>query len=254
MTEIRNQQGSKTAKAPLCPLATSATYLNGSVDYLKSLGCRRKDCPNCNAIKRATLVARIVRAQPTKFITLTCRHELGPQTQLKTITKALPRLVNQIRRTGECEYIRVLELCADGYPHYHLLARTAYIDQKWLSQRWHHYTGAAIVDIRKAHGRSRAYITKYLTKSLAGNCIDIHQRFAISKKFFQDNQPKPTITEWKTAGIHPTEYAHRKQEVFAFTRRGATTWEMHEREPGDELPPELLLPLPDDGANNAESI
>lgn len=182
--------------SPLCTQSTAAFALHLELrrSALIAIGCRRWDCEQCGPIKKSQLVARIKAAKPTKFITLTCRHESGPQVQLKKITKALPRLITRIRKTQPIEYFRMLEDCVDGYPHYHLLARTDYIHQAELSALWLKVADAPVVDIRKAHGASTAYIAKYLAKACNQNREWQRQRVSVSRHFW--TRAPPAEQQW----------------------------------------------------------
>ena len=114
----------------LCELASAARayHLETREPALFCIGCRRWSCPICGPAKRRQLVQQIKDAAPTKFITLTCRHEVSPEHQGRKIAKALPRLMTELREAGiTITYLRMLETCKDGYPHFHLLARSPFI-------------------------------------------------------------------------------------------------------------------------------
>lgn len=63
------------------------------------------------------------------------------------------------------------ELHRSGYPHLHVVARSPFIPQKWLSERWSQLGIGSIVDIRKIfkHETAARYIAKYLGKA-TGDC------------------------------------------------------------------------------------
>jgi len=82
---------------------------------------------------------------------------------------SLPILVRAIRkRYGPFEAAYVWELTKRGWPHVHLAARSAYIDQRWLSEYWKGLTGASIVHICKvrSHEHAAKYMSKYLLKDM----------------------------------------------------------------------------------------
>lgn len=200
-------------------IATYAHDVDNYEQHLFALGCRKWSCAICGPRKRAILVRRITRAAPTKFITLTCRHETTPLAQLTTLRKALPKLINTIRKTiGDIEYLRALEYCRDGYPHYHLLARTKYIEQKTLSRLWEQLTNARVVDIRKAHGRSTSYVAKYLSKATATHDTWTRQQFAVSRNFWQDDDTTTQWLNWETKRIPVYEAAASVCEVHSLER------------------------------------
>lgn len=222
-------------------IATFAYDVDEHEPHFFALGCRNWSCPECGPRRRHQLIGRITRAAPTKFITLSCRHELGPQPQLETITQAFPKLIATIRKhNGPIEYLRALEYCADGYPHFHMLARTKFIEQRFLSEHWQRLSGAPVVDIRKAHGRSTRYIAKYLSKSTGGREWN-RQTFAVSRHFWTDNpQDQPTQwLNWSTKRIPALEEACNICEQHSLERIALGCYHITEREPGDEIPYEL---------------
>jgi hypothetical protein len=131
--------------------------------------CKRWTCPYCGRVKRAKLEADIKTARPNRFVTLTtCGHESESPRQIFDWTRRqISELAKVIRREGrDFEYLRALEATKTGYPHYHLLVRSPYLDQKELSRHWCHFTRAYIVDIRSLTKDEAAakYVMKYLTK------------------------------------------------------------------------------------------
>jgi hypothetical protein len=192
----------------------------------------------CGEIKRYQLVQRIKQAAPTKFVTLTCRHEGQPADQLKTMANKFQDLVKRIRKKQAIEYIRITEDCVDGFPHFHILARTAYIDQAWLSREWKDLTNASIVDIRKAHGKSTRYIAKYVGKNLTRR--DARQRYGTSRHFFPPKQKNETdlfeFEHVKQGFLEHVEYITQNNSLEA---NGIGRYRITDREPGDELPLEI---------------
>lgn len=234
-----------TEQPRLCPyaIATTAYDMLDQQKHLVSSGCRRWQCPQCAAIRKAHLIRRIMRAAPNRMLTLTCRHEHSPNKQLANIRKHLPKLVVRLRRShGSIEYIRILEQCADGYPHFHLLCRSGFLPQAEIRKQWEALTGARIVDVRKAHGKSAAYVAKYIAKALEIQNEWGRQRLSVSRSFWRPEKenPNPLIGFDRTTE-HPTEYAQARAEETAFIRKSGTCWRMADREPGDELPPELAF-------------
>lgn len=234
----------------LCPYATSTTAFqitDRESVYIAS-GCRRWTCEICGPRKRGQLILRIVRANPSKFITLTCRHEDGPAAQYAKMTKAAPRLWSQLRRIyGEIEYVRLHESCRDGYPHFHFLARAPWMDQKEISRRWQRMTGAHRVDIRKAHGRSTGYVAKYISKAASPEGEWSRQRVTASNHFWSPDDNEQTLLGFHHDREHPWEYVPYHFEHAGLTRIRTGLYHVHDREPGDELPPELERPTRTEG-------
>jgi hypothetical protein len=189
---------------------------------------------------RRALIARITQAKPTKFVTLTCRHEGSPQERLRQITAANSRLWQWIRTNyGPAEYVRIIEWCNDGYPHLHLLARMPYVPQPKLSAKWAGLTKAVVVDIRKAHGRSTHYVAKYVTKHTRDAQAWTRQTISASRGFWQD---EPFSDEFigfhgKPESIFVT--AAQLDEQYAVVRLRRGVYWLWDRQPGDELPEEL---------------
>lgn len=227
----------------ICPLAiaTFAYDVEAYNQHLFALGCRKWACNICGPRKRQILIRRITKASPTKFVTLSCLHVDGPENQLKTLTKALPKLIKKIRtHIGAIEYLRALEYCNDGYPHYHLLARVKFIEQKWLSEQWAALTGARVVDIRKAHGRSTKYVAKYMSKATGTENTWIRQQFAVSKNFWQDQDATTQWLNWETNRIPVYEAAANICQVNTLERVGLGCYRIEPgRTDGDDVPYEL---------------
>jgi hypothetical protein len=229
----------------LCHLSKTAWCFDELYrQHMIALGCRRNACAVCGPINRSLLIRRIVKAAPTKFITLTCRHAEGPEFQLAKMRKALPRLINKIRQMQKIEYLRMLEWCTDGYPHFHLLARCGYIPQQTLSNIRENLTGARIVDIRKAHGRSTRYITKYITKATNKSREWSRQAISVSQGFW--TQPKPKnlreYLNWQTERRPIYESAEAMALENRIVRQKFGDYTFEAREAGDEIPEELLPP------------
>lgn len=237
------QDSARPEFLPICPAAHAATAY-GLIDrekYLLSIGCRRSDCAICSALKKKILIARIVRANPTKFLTLTCRHEDGIQNRLAIMRKAWPKMLKWLRtKSEEVQYLRMLEYCKDGYPHFHFLLRMTFVKRELIKEQWKALTQAHIIDIRKAHGKSTAYIAKYLGKHRTQSGEPTRQRMAVSHGFFppdtdETNQP----IGFEHFPEHPATYAVKREDVASFTRTGHTKWLISDRQPGDALPIEF---------------
>lgn len=225
----------------LCPYATATTARNQTTlnAYLLSIGCRRWDCTQCAALRKAHLVRRIVAARPNRFITLTCRHDGTPEQRLHEIKRGLTRLTAELRKQHEFEYARMLEQCQDGFPHFHLLARSPFIPQPELKKLWARFTTATIVDIRKAYGASASYVAKYITKARDKDGNFGRQRLSVTRKFWPTNETLNELGAFVHHDEHPTAWAQRNQYAITLITRGPTRWLITEREPGDELPEEL---------------
>lgn len=203
------------------------------------LGCRSWTCEICGPKRKALLVYRIVAASPTRFLTLTCRHEGDRATQLERITKALPRLITELRKKhGTIDYFRMLEHCKDGYPHFHLLLRCRFLPQPEIKRIWERLTGATIVDIRKAHGRSTGYVAKYLQKARDPDEKWSRQRISVSKHFWRTADGEADLIGWEHTREHPSAVAECTPAT-TYEREWVGRYIPSPRQPGDENPEEL---------------
>lgn len=225
----------------LCPTSkgTTALHLNTKDAALFAVGCRSWACPACGPAKKRQLVQRIVKAKPSAFVTLSCRHEGTPQHQHAKIARALPRVIATLRKTLglDIEYFRMLEECKDGYPHFHLLARTAYIPQKTLSEEWEKQTGASVVDIRKAHGKSTKYVAKYISKARDKTGSWTRQRCSVTRRFWakdDDTEQEWIDWQWMKMSIYEAAQGITQHHSLEELRKG--TWWLRERTAGDEIP------------------
>lgn len=228
----------------ICPYATSTTcnsVLNDFEPHFIASGCRRYSCSVCGPRKKAQLARRIVTGRPNRLLTLTCRHEQTPREQLAVMRKATAKFVARIRKDyGEFEYCRVLETCNDGFPHFHLLARSGFLPQAQLRDWWAKGTGAVILDIRKAHGRSVGYVSKYISKATGEDGSFSRQKLAISRNFWEPQQGDSEFCNFDHNREHPTVYAKDRYENNTLERIRPGLYHVTDREPGDDMPIELL--------------
>lgn len=228
------------APSPFCPYTRTSTGYDRDTDerVLLAIGCRRWTCSICGPRRKAQLVRRIVAARPNRMVTLTCRHEDGPAHRHRLMVLALPRLITELRQVTPIEYLRMLESCVDGYPHFHLLVRSGFIEQSTIKEKWRRLTGAEIVDVRRAHGGSVAYVAKYINKARDETGTFSRQRISVSKDFWRPEVgAELAVTE--VTREHPVPYATTKLSDRAITRRTSTIYQLDMREPGDEWPPEF---------------
>jgi hypothetical protein len=76
-----------------------------------------------------------------------------------------------VRRYGEFDFLRVLEVTEKGRPHLHvLLSGIKWISQAELSDMWQKYGGGEVVYIKKVYNRNNVkicrYVLKYVNKTL----------------------------------------------------------------------------------------
>lgn len=225
----------------LCPYAsTSHAYLlTDRSPRMIAQPCNKWSCDICGPRRKAKLVRKIIAAHPVRFMTLTCLHIDTPAERLALMRKALPRLITELRKQyGPIEYLRMLETCRDGYPHFHLLIRSAYLEHSRIKELWTRYTGATIVDIRKAHGRSTGYVAKYLGKACDEEQTWSRQRISVSHNFWVPQLRDDELIGWEHELQHPQEEA-RAHPATNYDREWLGRYIPRPRQPGDELPIEL---------------
>lgn len=230
-------------KWALCPYATTTTCyrLDDRANLTICTGCRSWDCDVCSRRRKAALAHRIAEAQPNRMLTLTCRHEGGPQHQYDVMRTNLSKFFRSLRIDfGSIEYCRIMEDCRDGYPHFHCLVRSGYLPQPHLKREWESRTGARILDIRQIHRATVGYCTKYVTKSRPTANAVKGQRVSVSHAFWKERPDGVDAIGWQHDRQHPHMFynaAYREQ--FTAHRDRPLVYVMDAREPGDEWPREL---------------
>jgi len=198
-----------------CNAATTLTAWSFKLgqSVIMAITCKRWRCRFCGPQKVRKLAAITRDAAPTTLITLTvnpkCHH--SPHDAWRMVQPKIARLVAKIRRNQkEFEYLRVLEATKKGWPHWHFVARTGWIEQRWLSNEWDALTGARIVDIRRIKQQSEVYwyVVKYLAKQTHIRWTD--RRVTITKKFSASVAPKPKggliLDQFERHNEHPEDY------------------------------------------------
>jgi len=224
---------SLTAWLNCCPVADTLTAWSAALkrEIIIQLRCKRWGCPHCGPRRVAHTAHRVKAARPNKFVTLTTRvtDTETPREAYDRTRRKLSTLVRGIRKTwGYFEYMRVLEVTKKGWPHYHLVARAAWIDQAWLSAEWQRLADAHIVDIRAI--RKKANVVQYLVKYLykQSHVPWTNRRLSWSPGFFNqppDDPPPPLdLMEPKKEGMSPATYFscyHHGREIEEY---GADAW------------------------------
>lgn len=188
-----------------CDEAAKVKWLSDGV-AASPLYCKRWSCPEC-APRRAKQVRAKARAgKPDTFLTLTVRDTEYATPALAA--KALVEAWRKIRRLAIQEakrdvhkrplpygayaparskdgrfgdatkrvtlhdlklpFIAVIEETERGWPHLHILARSIWIDQAWLSAQCEDLLNSPIVDVRRVRSPKgvNLYVTKYITSAL----------------------------------------------------------------------------------------
>lgn len=118
-------------------------------------------------------MAQAADGSPNKFITLTSKYrpeEMSPAQAAQQLVHSWRMAIQRGKRDGlfdEIQYIAVFELTRKGWPHLHILARSSFLPQDWLSQRMAEYCDSPVVHVRAVDSKKRAawYIAKYTAKA-----------------------------------------------------------------------------------------
>ncbi len=131
--------------------------------------CKSWTCKTCAPRKCRAILARLLRGNPERDITLTMRASVpgSPRDQARAMKRAWSSLATKCRRVfGEFEYAVVFELTKKGTPHMHILQRGTYIPVAWLKREWTKHGLGHIVHIQKIRhqGHAAVHAVKYLGK------------------------------------------------------------------------------------------
>jgi len=136
-------------------------------------------------------MAKAAAGNPERFVTLTCNPQVGssPDDRLLMLARAWRVIVQRLRRKwpGQTvEYLAVVEATKRGEPHLHILLRSPWLPQAWLSNAMAEIMDSPIVDVRYVRNRREVvrYVAKYVTKAPHhfGTC----KRYWSSKNWEQD--------------------------------------------------------------------
>lgn len=231
---------------------------DGSTVKLIPLFCHKWNCPRCRKQKAHRWRQIACAGKPTKFITLTLRSSdvKTIKQQAKKLKAGFTELVRRIRRyQGSFEYLLIFELTRIGTPHVHILARSDYIPQGWLSNQWNNISGAFKVDVR-AIKRTRDvanYITKYMGKNIASASEELHglriiqksKGYVIDEEFLKKesgNTVPSDVDSWTFIFVPIMEAVKRISELpdfFQVEQKEDSVF--HFRAPPREDPVEYLL-------------
>jgi len=226
-----------------CPHAMTIVMVDSDTEIVHAFEtqCGRWTCDRCGPWKKWKLCQRISLARPTKFITLTTANHKSrtPREVWEATRRKLPELIRWIReRNGECEYCRVMERHKSGYPHFHLVVRTKYVEKEALSQYWCKLTDAFIVDIRKIRPDDGVadYVAKYITKDF--DTTISRQRVTQSRHFFEKAE-KPDKLDIAWCDIHRhrltfKNFRHYESPYSTWEEEGPNHWVMVD--PRDKFP------------------
>ena len=135
------------------------------------LYCNAWTCDVCQPRRRARLFRQAADGHPDTFITLTSNPAVGysPDERAQALSEAWRVIVRRAKAKygyTTIPYLCVFEATKYGEPHLHILARCAWLDQRWLSEQMDILTQAPVVDIRRiaSQRQAAAYVAKYVGK------------------------------------------------------------------------------------------
>lgn len=139
-------------------------------------------------------MAKAAAGNATRFLTLTVNPSqfTNPAERLRALSWAWRTVVKRLKREygkTAISYLAVVEETKAGEPHLHILLRSPYIPQAYLSACMGELINSPIVDIRRIRNTREVirYVAKYITKAPA--------QFEGSKRYWcsQDWEPKDDI-------------------------------------------------------------
>lgn len=149
-----------------------------------ALRCRSWLCPDCAPTRKRQLTKDVLRGVPNTFLTLTIRRV--PE---ESAADAAARLIEAWRRTRRAwmqmhkvkrlPFFAIVEATKNGWPHLHVMLRSVWIDQRWLSEQMRERINSPVVDIRRIDniGRAAVYVSKYASKA--------SHRFGTCKRYWR---------------------------------------------------------------------
>lgn len=204
---------------------------------VEPLKCKCWTCDYCQPYRAARLKREALSGRPDTFLTLTVNPKVGwsPEDRARRLVVAWRKVRQRaMRKYGykSLPFMAVFEATKKGEPHLHILMRTPWLSQKWLSTQMASLLDSPIVDIRriKAASQVAGYVAKYVGKQphqFAGTKRYWRSRDYLidpSKEEMDAREPDP-ITWIERVGIerflHTVEYMGGK---LLSTRRDVTTF------------------------------
>lgn len=167
---------------------------------LQRVRCHTWTCPRCAPRRKKRLFKEAITGRPNRLITLTVRPDQfrTPHEAARALSLAWRRCRDTLKRYhghSEIESLAVFERHKSGWPHLHILVRSRFISQRWLSQYMGNRINSPIVDVRQIKTRkmAAAYVTKYLTKN--------PEKFRGTKRY------------WRTAAYSPSRKKKQKSPL-----------------------------------------
>lgn len=180
------------ADRPSHILWTNMAYCNehlavkqeGDKSTFVSLPCRAWTCPDCAPKRKKQLTAQAIAGRPDMFLTFTVKRSLHPSDRqaAKALSYAFRLLRLRIMRKFKrpFPFLAVVERHPGSkWPHIHVLARSKYISQKWLSAQMMELLKSPVVHVTRIDnpGRAAVYCSKY--------CSKCSEKIGTTKRYWQ---------------------------------------------------------------------
>ena len=155
----------------------------GTAIVAVSLRCRAWTCEDCKDQRKRQLIAQCHEGSPNTFVTLTLRRIAGrtPNQAALVLSRAWRLLRLRIMRRYKIKklpFALVMEAHVSGFPHAHILLRSIWIDQKWMSEQMRDIADSPVVSIERIDNKARiaGYVAKY-----CGKCA---HKFGTAKRYY----------------------------------------------------------------------
>ena len=149
-------------------LATS----DGPDKVAVTIRCCSWSCADCQEQRKRQLICKAMDGEPNRLITLTSRRtpNVTPELAARALVRAwrlVRRNIKHQRPGEEVHFLAIFEQTKLGWPHLHVLVRSRFIDQAWLSAEMARLTDSPIVDVRAIRNKRGAakYVSKYIAKA-----------------------------------------------------------------------------------------
>jgi len=181
---------------------TAIQNVPGGVKAVR-LRCRSWSCPVCNTRRRKRLMHEAAKGRPNKLLTITAapgqfntKHEAA-----RALSLGWRRCRQQLKRHHghlQIEAMAIFEEHKSGWPHLHILVRSNFIPQKWLSKYFGDRIGSPVVDIRKIRSSKMAinYVAKYIGKA-PGRFRGTKRYWRTANYLTPKRKREPASEQWK---------------------------------------------------------
>ena len=206
---------------------------------INPLRCKRWACADCRPLRHSRLKKEARRGSPNTFITLTVNPAWGNDRDHRA--RALVEAWRRTRRKAQdhwgnrtIPFLAVFEETENGEPHLHIIARSSWIPQRWLSDQIKAEIQAPIVNISRIKSQRQVsrYVAKYISKApekypgtkrywrSLDYFVKEKEQFdpqdgRIGKPWFAFGTPEEIAKEWEIIGY---------EKEFFYWKDGAEYW------------------------------